>query len=319
VPHHHQIAAEFGLGRVLATSPLSGSGLDVVKLMTTSGDWVVKPCRNRTSAELYPRVASALNAAGLRQAVPCRTVEGSPVSASGYAVQEFLPGRICAEPTGAQIAATMRHIAEYHRVLGDLPRPQAESSVVDSIWMRVASVEFLLRELPGLQQDPRLWPEQPKVCGQTLIAALNLVRDSLPILNRLPRQLVHGDIGPDNVLMDGDRVVSIIDFTPYDEPFLFALSGAVYWYHVYGHDDLDLYSIRDSIAAVSAPVAHRPWTKLEAQAWPVMLVREALRRLATPLAVANQAGTPADAAAVAARYQALRSVMRAWPALQGLP
>jgi Phosphotransferase enzyme family len=302
VPDHHLIAAEFALGRVLATSPLSGGGPDVVKLTTTSGDWVIKPGSNRTTAELYPRVASALNAAGLRQAVPRLTVAGFPVSVSGYSAQEFLPGRICVQPTAAQIAATMRHIAEYHRVLEQL-RPPAQLSVADNIFQRVASAEFLLRELPGLVRDPGTWPEPPTECQQTVEVALRLVHDSLPLLNQLPTQLVHGDIGPDNVLMNGDAVVSIIDFTPYDEPFLFALSSAVYWYHSYGRDDLDQKSIRDSVAAAGS---HRPWSELEAAAWPAMLVREALRRLATPLAVAGQAGTPANALTVAARYRALR-------------
>jgi Ser/Thr protein kinase RdoA (MazF antagonist) len=309
VPDYHLIAAEFALGRVLATSPLSGGGPDVVKLTTTSGDWVIKPGSNRTTAELYPRVASSLNAAGLRQAVPRLTVAGFPVSVSGYPAQEFLPGRICLQPTAAQIAATMRHIAEYHRVLEQL-RPPAQLSVADTIFQRVASAEFLLRELPGLVRDPGTWPEQPTDCQQTVEVALGLVHDSLPLLNQLPTQLVHGDIGPDNVLMNGDDVVSIIDFTPYDEPFLFALSSAVYWYHSYGRDDLDQKSIRDSVAAAGY---HRPWTELEAAAWPAMLVREALRRLATPLAVAGQAGTPADALTVAARYRALRSLIGARP------
>jgi len=84
VPDHHLIASEFALGRVLAVTRLSGGGPDVVKLTTTSGDWVIKPGINRTTAELYPRVASALNAAGLRQAVPRRTVAGAPVSVSRH-------------------------------------------------------------------------------------------------------------------------------------------------------------------------------------------------------------------------------------------
>ena len=95
-------------------------------------------------------------------------------------------------------------------------------------------------------------------------------------MSRLPKQLVDGDIGPDNVLMNRDHVVSIIDFTLYDEPFLFALSSAVYWFHIYGRDDLDHIPIRDSVAAAGT---HRPWSELETAAWPAMLVREARHSL----------------------------------------
>jgi Ser/Thr protein kinase RdoA (MazF antagonist) len=311
---YQPIAAEFALGRVLEVSPLPGGGPDVMKLTTASGTWVVKPCRDRTSAELYPRVVSTLNAAGLRQAIPCKTVAGCPASASGYTVQEFPPGAICLQPTAAQTAATMQHIAEYHRVL-ERVQPPTELRIPGNIWARVASAEFLVSELPGLLRAPQSWPDQPPDCRQTIEAALRLVGDSLPLLNTMHRQLVHGDIGPDNVLMDSDCVVSIIDFTPYDEPFLFALSSAVYWYHIFGRDVLDVETIRASLAAAGT---HRPWAQIEAVAWPAVLVREALRRLATPLAVANETGTAADAAAVAARYQALRSVVRAWPGLPAL-
>jgi len=111
-------------------------------------------------------------------------------------------------------------------------------------------------------------------------------------------------------------VQAIIDFTPHHQPFLFALATAVYWYHVYGHDPLDHDAVRASLAAAAS---QRPWTDLEAALWPAMLAREALRRLATPLAVAAEkraaaAETPAAAPPVLGpRYQAVRSVMHAWP------
>ena len=138
VPDYNLIAAEFALGRVLAVTLLAGGARDVAKLTATHGIFVVKPGHDRTSAELYARVARALNAAGIRQAVPRRTLAGSAISASRYTVQEFLPGRICLEPAAAQITATMRQIAEYHEALKKVP-PPAALRLADSIWKRAAS------------------------------------------------------------------------------------------------------------------------------------------------------------------------------------
>ncbi len=204
VPDYNLIAAEFALGRVLAVTPLAGGAPDVAKLTATYGVFVVKPGHDRTSVELYARVASVLNTAGIRQAVPRQTLTGSAISASGYMVQEFLPGRICLDPAAAQIAATMRHIAEYHEALKKLP-PPAALRVADSIWKRAASSEHLLGELPGLLRDPQIWsgPDRPPELLPVVETALGLLRGSLPTMDRLPRQLVHGDIGPDNVLMNG--------------------------------------------------------------------------------------------------------------------
>ena len=132
------------------------------------------------------------------------------------------------------------------------------------------------------------------------------------MMRQLPRQLVHGDIGPDNVLMHGDEVVAIVDFTPFCQPVLFAVATAVYWYHVHGRRQLDPGAIRASLAAAG----HRPWTAAEREAWPAMLAREALRRLATPLAVAAEpgAGPPAR---TGERYRAVLSIMDCWRQLQG--
>jgi Ser/Thr protein kinase RdoA (MazF antagonist) len=105
----------------------------------------------------------------------------------------------------------------------------------------------------------------------TVAAALRQVELALPQMRRLPSQLMHGDIGPDNVLMDGDDVIAIVDFTPLCQPVLFAVATAVYWYHIYGRRRLDLGGIRASLAAA----AHRPWTAAEREVWPAMLAREA--------------------------------------------
>ena len=89
---------------------------------------------------------------------------------------------------------------------------------------------------------------------------------------------------------------------------------AVYWYHVDGSDRLDLDAVGASLPAVAS---QRPWTDLEAALWPAMLAREALRRLATPLAIAAErpAGLPP---AIGPRDGAVRSVIRAWPDLAAL-
>jgi len=145
-------------------------------------------------------------------------------------------------------------------------------------------------------------------------AALGQVELALPQMRQLPRQLVHGDVAPDNVLMHGSEVIAIIDFTPFFQPVLFAVATAVYWYHVHGQRRLDPVGIRASLTAAG----HRPWTTGERQAWPAMLAREALRRLATPLTLAAQTGT-GPPARTGARYQAVLSVMDSWPELQASP
>ena len=300
------IAAEFGLGRVLGAEPLPGGHRGAIRLITSGGTFVVKPESAPAVAELYEKAALVLSAAGIRQAMPLRTIAGSLVSASGLGVEEFLPGGICLAPTAAQAAAAMRQVADYHAALATLPVAAPGLAMPETVWTRVASARYLVDELPGL-----LRRHGPAEADPVVAAALGHLERALPQIAELPLQIVHGDIGPDNVLMDGDAVVAIVDFTPHHEPVLFAVATAVYWYHVYGRDDLDLDAMRATLAG------YRPWTGAERVAWPAMLIREALRRLATPAAVAAQGGTP-PRSPVAERYQAVHAIMRCWPRLPGL-
>ncbi|MDF2935492.1 MAG: hypothetical protein K0Q90_865 [Paenibacillaceae bacterium] len=44
-----------------------------------------------------------------------------------------------------------------------------------------------------------------------------------------PKQLVHGDLGSDNFLFQGDTVCSVIDFTPEIASELYGLCQFLYW------------------------------------------------------------------------------------------
>jgi Ser/Thr protein kinase RdoA (MazF antagonist) len=193
----------------------------------------------------------------------------------------------------------MRHLAAYHTALAKVPVP-ATVRVEDTVWTRVSSADYLVAELPGLLRRLDL----PAADRGMVTDALQRLAAFLPRIRCLPRQLVHADIGPDNVLMQGDDVVAVIDFTPAEQPVLFAIASAVYWYHIYGHSELDADAVRASVAAAG------PWTDDELAAWPAMLIPEATRRLATPLAVAAETGGPIPASA-AARLRAAFLIMRA--------
>ena len=302
-PDYQRIAREFGLGRLLAVSPAADDHPAVVKLTTALGSYLVKPAYRAADAELYEQVARHLGRAGIRQPRPLRTTAGAMVGACGYTVQEFLPGRASLRPTPRQTAAAMRHLGRYHAALASFPVPDVLPGHA-TVWQRVTSPGYLLAELPGLLLRSGL------AAGQRQVVARALARTeaSLPSIAALPVQLVHGDIGPDNVLMDGDEVVAVVDFTPHRQPALFALATGVYWYHVHGHRTVDADAIRASVAAASGG---RDLTGAERTAWPGMLMLEALRRLATPFAVAAETGARPGRAGT--RYQAVQTVLQSLP------
>lgn len=290
---------DYDVGTLIDAGPLSGGSAVVMRVRTDRGAFVLKPAHRHAEIQLQARAAEYLNDRGIRQARVIATNSGGVVSTEGNVLLEFLPGVIVLRPSRRQTSAAMRHVGAYHRELADLPgtfTPETES-----LWQRVADPDYLVAEVPGLlarferadRDDPATAP------------ALETLDRTRTRLADLPRQVVHGDIGPDNVLMNGNDVVSIVDFTPYHESALFGACTALYWYHVYGRASVDMDGLRASVQALGH---ERRWTAQELALLPAGLLREALRRLATPLAMAAESGQP-PGPSLAPRHAALVAVL----------
>ncbi len=296
---------DYDVGTLIDAAPLPGGTAAVLRVRTDRGVFVLKPADHPADIEFQARAAAYLNDRGMRQARVITTSSGGVVSAEGIFLQEFLPGAIVLRPTSRQTLATMRYVGAYHRELADLPgtfTPDAES-----LWQRVANPDYLVGELPGLLTRYELASQ----AGSAAVGAFEILHQARTRLVGLPRQVVHGDIGPDNVLMQENEVVSIVDFTPYYESALFAACTALYWYHVHGRMSVDVGRLRASVEAVGC---ERAWTAEELGLVPAGLVREALRRLATPLALAAESARP-PGPSLAARGAALVGIVRAFDAL----
>jgi Ser/Thr protein kinase RdoA (MazF antagonist) len=299
---HERVAQEFDLGTPVTAEPLHGGGPQVVRLTTPRGRFVVKPVYRVSDWELYAVVEQVLNTRGIRQARLFRTSSGGVASSTGHSVQEYLPGVIVDRPGQVQAEQAMRHLAAYDQALATVARPAgaplSDLAAVDTVWTRVASPAYLVDALPRLVRDHAPgWVDPAPVAD-----GLELLTAAAPLIDGLPRQVVHGDIGPDNVLYDGDEVVAILDFTPFHAPALFGLSTALYWYHVHGVGCLDVERIRSSVAAYDEV---RRLSGIEGALVVPMLLLEALRRFATPLAVAEESGVPVPEDATRRRYDAL--------------
>lgn len=296
-----RLAGEFDLGEPRTVVPLTGGGAEVVRVETARGRFVVKPVWPTYDGELYARVARTLNARGIRQARPVLNRSGAVVSTTGRLVLEWLPGTIVHRPSATQSDALFRYLSAYDDALSDIPVPESLATE-DTIFTRVVSPTYLSARLPELfgQFAPAGHDETP------VLAALSQLESAASDIAELPSQIVHGDVAPDNVLYDGDDVVAVIDFTPRRESVLFGVCTALYWYHVSGHREGPSGArLRSGLAAYAE---RRPWSALELRLWPVLLVREALRRLATPLAAAEESGRPLREHAIRNRYAAVRAL-----------
>jgi Ser/Thr protein kinase RdoA (MazF antagonist) len=293
------VLACYDIGAVLSVDRLPGGHPAVRKVTTSAGTYLLKPVWRRADVALLAELP-ALSPHGVRQPEVITTGAGQLVSPDGYFLLEFLPGEPELEPSGAQIRAVMRAVGGLHVALGQLAVGYEPDQ--DSVFVQVTDPGFLIAELPGLLRHYGLATGS----AHTAIARL---AEHQAALGALPRQLVHGDIGPDNVLLHGDQVVAIIDFTPHVLPVLFAASTALYWYHVYGRREVSVAGLAASRAAMAEV---RPWPAAEEELWAAGLVWEGLRRLATTLELASRAcADPGPAAR--ARLAAVEAITTLMP------
>jgi homoserine kinase type II len=241
--------------------------------VSPDGSFVAKRAWRAADVELYALAAEVLNRRGVRQPTLRPTRSRALVGSSGVFLLEYLHGAPVLRPSGLQTKAVMGHLARYHLVLAEAsiawtPEPENFSN-------RVCEVDFILSALATLP-TPASGPD-----ASALRKALGHLRDRAAQIRSLPRHIVHGDLSPDNVLMSGDDVVAVIDFTPHRQPLPFALASALYWYHLYDRPSLELSALVESVAAFGQL---RPWSTSELELLPAMVVREALRRLVTALA-----------------------------------
>ena len=211
-----------------------------------------------------------------REGAACRMIGDKAV-----ALIEFLPGISIDRPTPDQALAVGGALAQLHGAVGDFDRTLAQSMGLPE-WRR-------LIEACGAGRLAAIDPALPDLA----MAELDFLEANWP--DALPREVVHCDLFPDNVLMLGDKVSGLIDFYFAAEDFLaydFAVTHAAWCFGDRGT------AFRPAIsqALMAGYESRRVLSPAERAALPV-LVRGACMRFLASRAY-DWVHTPADALVV---------------------
>lgn len=219
-------AAEFRLGEIRDIAVVQQGTSPCFRVAAASGVFAVK--REVSDAvELAAEVADRLDAQGYPQAVFRRTGDGSPLTSEGFTATRWLPGTARSRPEPEESAPLMRALSRYQELLAPIKVP-VELRQHRTLWTRLASVDHLLGDL---YEECRAVP----VAAPAVEAAASLLRRHREAIGSLPMQLIHGDLGGDNILFSPDRIL-FIDFTPHWDAHLAGLGASLYWSHVSATD-----------------------------------------------------------------------------------
>ena len=213
----------WGLGPVLEVRNLGGSG--VCRLVVTGqGSFVYKQVGRPDFVAVCDRVQKILNVNGLVQALLVPAKDGQLMQPDGFSLFEYIPGDAPMEYTDDQFASAINYLRKYNEALRLVPFDPAEVLRLN-VWDEVRSTEYLCSQVESLIIQAEL--EAPT---QSLVRrAACLLRDGCDRLSCLPKQLIHGDPGPGNLIFDGSEVRTIIDFTPDYENEMYSLAQFLYW------------------------------------------------------------------------------------------
>lgn len=196
------------------------------------------------------------------------------VAARPACLIEFLPGQGVATPTPAKARSAGAALGRMHTALHDFPltRPNPLGSAG---WTALAArCDAQLDQIsPGLRRR---------------------VRDELTFLDAhwpatLPHAVIHADLFPDNVLMDGDRVTGLIDF-------YFSCTEIRAWDLAVMHAAWSFapdYDAAIGDALIEGYAAEHPLSDAERAAFPILARGACLRFLLTR--AWDWLNTPADA------------------------
>ncbi len=194
------IVAQYSIGKPLKLEEIAGGfGNSNFKLMTTEGEFLLKICDEKDSAELNMQIALLQHLE--QHAYP--TVYPIPTKDQKHLIQETF-GSVMLYPFlhGEQPDASpeiLAHLGEALAKLHCIP-PIAG---LPRFAMGISQIIPFFEEIQGTQFATHPFVESLKSQLESMEPQLNA---------SLPMGLLHGDLFLDNTLFDGNKMVAILDF-----------------------------------------------------------------------------------------------------------
>lgn len=268
--------------------------------------YVLKRVGRLDFVRIYDKVQEVLRADGWKQARIIPALNGGLLSTTGWCLMDYTAGDALERYDEQQFSAIVQIMRSYNTSLAKVPFRPEEIEVLNS-WDRVSRVSWMCEQVEALAEQRGLNPKE----RQLLRNAAKLLSANLDFFHSSPKQLIHADLGPGNIIFQGGRVVSVIDFTPEYENELYALSQFLYWTCLWGFQQANsVQRISDSLALYFG--VRRQQVMSPKHDLFLYLVKSALFRTLGPSLAMLEAGT-FDFKRIKGRLEALEALLDIQP------
>ncbi len=203
---------------VLQAFKLKGTPLLLVGGQGTSyrvGDVVLKPTKNEVEANWLAEIYLKLKSNKFRISKPIPGPNGQWVF-QGWTANSFLDGK----HIPGNYEGVIKVSKDFHKALAKIPKPDFFDQRND-IWAVADRIAWGELPIPDFE-----------LTNEPLKKIFKLLKP-----NKLPNQIIHGDMGTGNVLFDEKLPPAVIDFSPYYRPADFAIAVMMIDALVYEHAD----------------------------------------------------------------------------------
>ena len=294
--------APYGLGRLLDFQGIA-AGVENSNYFISleQGEFVLTLIERGPLADLpfFLQLLERLHQAQLPVPFAIATTQGETLrqlAEKPALLQPRLPGKHVLQPNAQHCAEIGRWLAHLHTTTQREPLERASDRGL--AWM--------------LEEGPLQAMQLDGEALQLLRLALEDARELSAHLPPLPRANLHADLFRDNALFDGNHLSGVIDFyNACSGPMLYDLAIALNDWCLDEQDGLDPHLTQ---ALLGAYAALRPFTRAEANAWPLMLRVACLRFWLSRLIAASQPAQPGVRIKPPAEFQQRLQLRREQPA-----
>ncbi len=198
----------WNIGNIAAIEPLSSYWGRTSLVKTVHGHrFVLKEKSDLSQTEQEFRLLSSLSKVGAPVAVPVRTVDAASYALNGgkiFCLYPKLPGKIITEHYAANATARAEALG---KAIGFLHTCFLKCGSLISYQDMHLMKQIREWAIPSIRQH------KTTVDGDSLEKVWREVEQEMdPLYEHLPKQLIHRDPGPTNILFDKGRLTGFIDF-----------------------------------------------------------------------------------------------------------
>lgn len=194
--------------------------------------YVAKENERADFVQIYATVQGLMRDNGLHasQIIPTRC--GRLMAHGNTVLYQYMKGKAYRKLNHIQSVNAVLYIKKLNHILRQMPFNGTKISMVNH-WDQAKQYEYLAERF--LSAYGRYFTTAQK---QVLVDATAYLKEQKYIYDKLDRQCIHSDLGPDNFLFINDSVLTIVDFTPEYANELYSLCHFVYWNYMCQHDTI---------------------------------------------------------------------------------